>query len=470
MSLKLAKKAALIQVKSILGIVINDSTIAVSEIEQTGKGFETIRCGEFSLPEEFSLEELAAHASDFKAFLKNKRFKSRKAVIGLSAKHLLTTDLEVPSSPDVLTQISSIKLNLERKIQFELSELAADYWEKHSTAKGNNIIVVTTLQKYINTIRKFLEQCKITALSITGSTLGLDLANGTETTCNIVLLPASIEILLFESGELKTVKYISNSQQNGLDKTLAEKIKKEINRIAISSTNNVKPNYYIWENEDVADALKSDLDGIFGNVEYKNMSRASGEGTTSLLCSVASSLAEKAVREKRVPIDFLNSHLTAPTESRVRKILPKIIIASVVVIAAIGLFFGDWMLDRSKIKKMKIELNSMAADVQAAEEIIDRVNYTQRWFAKNPVYLKSIRKLTLSFPERGTIWLNSLAIDETLKLVITGKADNGDAALDVLEKLNNDPSFQDVKTIYQREAGKGSELVTFAYELRYIQE
>src|SRR4030042_5001120 len=100
MSLKLAKKAALIQVKSILGIVINDSTIAVSEIEQTGKGCETSRCGEFSLPEEFSLEELAAHASDFKAFLKNKRFKSRKAVIGLSAKHLLTTDLEVPSSSD----------------------------------------------------------------------------------------------------------------------------------------------------------------------------------------------------------------------------------------------------------------------------------------------------------------------------------------------------------------------------------
>lgn len=461
----------LTEMSNILGIIISDNVVAVSEIEKSDDGVKVLREAKFVVAQDKGLEGLVSRSLEFKDFIREHGFKAHKAVVGISAKYLLTTQFEIGSFTDVSSKTSSVRMNLERSMNFEMSEVAADYWETFgSGGNKNSILAVTTLRKNIDALTQFFAASHIKPVSVTNTSLGLDLVEGQSAQCNIVILGSSIEVLLFENGGLKMLKHIPNPEGQGLSEKTSQRIVREINRASLGSLDSSSgPEYNLWERNGDSRQYDRELKTIFKAIEYKTFGEAATQGDETGLCTVATSLAKKTI-SRNVEIDFINSHLNETKLEKKHELMPKIKIASAVLVLLVLLFFVGWFIDGMRISKLEKNLASVKTDVAQAEQIIRRVNYARGWFSTSPVYLESLRELTLTFPEKGDIWLTSFAMDESLNQVISGRAIREQAVLDVVDKMNAGNSFVNVKTLYIRQMGKNSDLVTFAINFNYSPE
>ena len=79
------------QIRNSLGIVFYERTIAVSEVKSVGDSCQVRRSAEFEMPDGMTIEDIASQQSEFGAFLKENGFRSPKAVVGISAKQIVST-------------------------------------------------------------------------------------------------------------------------------------------------------------------------------------------------------------------------------------------------------------------------------------------------------------------------------------------------------------------------------------------
>ena len=140
----------------------------------------------------------------------------------------------------------------------------------------------------------------------------------------------------------------------------------------------------------------------------------------------------------------------------------RIAIGAVAACLLLGLYIYGWYTDSQAILKYEQDLDSMSKSIPVAEKMIEQVNHAKQWFRRQPVNLENLLELTLAFPRNSDIWLTSLAVDTSLNQVITGRATNEDAILDVVDKLKSNPLFKDIKLLYIRKMGQNTNVMTFA--------
>ena len=110
-------------IKTLLGIVIYEQTVSVADIERTDHSFAVRKCAEYRLGAGVTIENLSSDCVGFKTFLKENGFKAKKAVVGLSARHMISTPLKVPPIDDPQVRHDTIQMNLERKMEVDFSEI-----------------------------------------------------------------------------------------------------------------------------------------------------------------------------------------------------------------------------------------------------------------------------------------------------------------------------------------------------------
>ena len=79
--------------------------------------------------------------------------------------------------------------------------------------------------------------------------------------------------------------------------------------------------------------------------------------------------------------------------------------------------------------------------------------------------MNCLYELTSAFPQEGRVWATSVMVREDLQAMLTGKAVNESAVLDVLDRLKSNPKLTAVKPMYIRQAGGASKDVSFAIGL-----
>ena len=119
------------QIRNSLGIVFYKQTIAVSEVKIVDNSCQVQHCAEYKIPDGITMEDIALQQSGFGAFLKENGFKSRKAIVGISAKQIVSTLLKIPPIEDADTRQNTIKIHLGHKLQAEFSDMVFDCWQDH---------------------------------------------------------------------------------------------------------------------------------------------------------------------------------------------------------------------------------------------------------------------------------------------------------------------------------------------------
>jgi Tfp pilus assembly protein PilN len=447
------------QNRNMLGIVFYEQAIAVAEVE-SGAGSDRVRrTAQFQLPDGVTLENIASIQTQFGAFLKEHGFKTRKAAVGISAKQMLPTLLKVPPIEDLQTRRETIQIHLERKLRMELPDVAFDYW-KNQDKNSQTTLAMTTLKTTIASIRSLLSGLKITPVLMTGTSLGIDFETSDGIDCNMVEYPKSVEMFLFENGDLKAVQMIPKEPSGLFDLQLAAAIVRQVSRIqwSVSIKSGTELNYICWTgNPQTTDSLKT----VFGRFKRMDIT-AAGRTEEGGLCDYAVQLADRMLSADAPSINFLDGHQQHKKRTMSRQRLTRIMLFVAAGVLLVGIYLYGWYADRAAIVQYRRQLDSMKENVLSAEQTIEQVGRVRPWFMDQPVHLERLRELTLAFPQSSTIWLTSLAVDESLNQIITGRAVSEQAILDVVDTLKSNPLFGDIKLLYIRKMGKETNVMTFA--------
>lgn len=450
------------QRQNLLGIVIYEQALAVCQVERSGNEYSVQRSGVYPLPEGITPENLSAASAGFKEFLREKGLKSKNAVVGISAKHILSTCLHIPPIQDAQVRYETLKLNLEKKLEVENTDIVFDYNDQ-ANDNPEGVLVMITLRKLVSQIKELLTAARLIPTQITSLSLGLDLVKTPSVTCNIVELPDAFELCLFQNGNLKSIQHLRKKPGQSLDVFYAQKIICQVSRVyGIIQSPEETIHYYIWSHAELSDSLMSQMRQIFGTIEYRRLKESSDDQRINLTAE----LTGRAVLGKSGPINFLNGHHTEVKPTFIKRQLSRIIAAAAVFLILAVVFILSWQSNKWSIAQLQEQLEEINESVEAADKLIDQVNCSRPWFLQEPRYLEILRELSLSFPNNEDVWLTSLAVDESFNQILTGRTVREDAILDVVETLRSRDYFDDIKILYIRKAGKGADVMTFAINLQ----
>ncbi len=448
------------QIRNSLGIIFYEQTVAVAEVGTNAGGCRIRRCAEFNMPGGMTIENLPSQQAKFGVFLKENGFKSRHAIVGISAKQIVSTLLKIPPVQDAQTRRETIQIHLERKLELEFSDIVFDC--RDQTSSSTDTLVLMTLKKNVAAIQAFLASFKITPLYLTANSLALDFQVSDGVDCHLIHYPGSVEAFIFQDRSLQAVLNIARKSHDVSDDELGDDVTRQINRAlwALPSKGE-SPHYTVWTTHADTTVVGQQLGRTLANLKTRQIKSIDGSAAGNL-CGIASQLARRAVAAEPAGINFLNGHQQTKNIVIPKQWYSRIAMVAAAVLILLGLYFYGWYADCRETAQYKENLQSMSENVEDAEQIIKRVGYARQWFAHQPVHLENLRELTLAFPRSSDIWLTSLAVDESLNQVIAGRAMSEDAILDVVDTLKSNERFKDIKLLYIRKMGKSTDVMTFA--------
>jgi hypothetical protein len=138
------------------------------------------------------------------------------------------------------------------------------------------------------------------------------------------------------------------------------------------------------------------------------------------------------------------------------------------VVIVIGVLLLDWRNQEQEVEDLTVQRDEMKVNVAAAKDVVDKTAFARGWYDRRPRFLDYMRELTLAFPIEGRVWTTSVGIGEDMKALLSGKASDEAAVLEVLDHLAKSPKFSNVQPLYIREVGGGSSAVSFAISLRFV--
>jgi len=195
----------------------------------------------------------------------------------------------------------------------------------------------------------------------------------------------------------------------------------------------------------------------------------------------AIALAAAAADRSLLPLDFVKSRLTPKRQRKVgRRTSWGIVGAVVLVLLVAGLYYVDEQ-QQSKLDRINATLNSEKTQLQRAQTIVGRMDYTKGYFDTRPPILECLRELTLSFHDDEKIWTTSLSLREeerrtekekklppVRKGQLQGKAYDSTVVYTMLDRLRKNPKFTDVKLQKVADVGGRSREVTFSATFNFI--
>jgi hypothetical protein len=178
-------------------------------------------------------------------------------------------------------------------------------------------------------------------------------------------------------------------------------------------------------------------------------------------------MALGVLSRRRPAVDLLHSRLSPKGRRRLTRkaawagaVVAALVVAGTVVAV-------DWHRDSTEAAALRQKLNAMGGDLDKAKDTVAKVTFARPWYDRRPSYLECMRELTLAFPEEGLIWTTSLAIQEDMNVVFSGKAVSQSAVLDVLDRLKANPKLSIVQPVYIRRADERGREFAFAMSFTF---
>ena len=447
--------------RTLLGLAIDESGVVVADVAARSGRPEVRRVGQLAFREKLSAETAKELGQQLRQFLRTNHFSSKHAVVGIPTKWIVTKEIQAPpASVEAMGGILSIQA--ERAFSLNASELVFDFVGRTSTSESSKVTLLAARRQMIDDIKELTTAAGLQVEAVTVSALAFSrLLAGQDADVRYGLYARSnyCEFWSQANGQLRTIKHVPLASMNGTASGRAEQLADAIQRsILLAGEHSHKPPHEVTlydadgTGEGLVDRLNAQLkptvlitDGRSGLVSDRMTASEGSEGHQSL---AAAALAIAGAATDKPTVNFLNPRIGRKKTASHKRAITWIAAAAVIAIAAAGLATYDWMTKESDIKAYQAELDDMSAELEAVQAIRNRLSYARPWTSQDPVFLECIREITETFPQRGTIWATSLALNDTGEVSIVGKASSESSFhATVGDLVANRTAFENVEPI-----------------------
>ena len=183
-------------------------------------------------------------------------------------------------------------------------------------------------------------------------------------------------------------------------------------------------------------------------------------------------------------VDFLHSRLAPPALSRFPKWATYSAIAGGVLLLSIIIGYFYLQHEESALADLQAKLPP-ASSLQSAQDFVNKVSFAQAWHGGQPRYVQCLRDLTAAIPEDGQTYATGLMLKEVAQNTgssssasskaadsrnlagqLVGKTSDQERAQILVDRLQKNKSFKDVRLDHTQNANRDSEvsfLILFTY-------
>ena len=467
------------QRRKVLGLAVTAGAITAVEVAPANGGGRLVRSAVFTPPDGVGLDGPADLGEALKQFLHRDGFSASRCVIGVDASRLTARQKTLPPALPTGGRSSTVEiltLMVEREFASDRKDLVFDF--SLASDEAPSALLVAVPRQLLDRLGAMAAAAGLKVLAITSATTALaavtDCPAGREQLV-LHLSANGAELALQTPGGIAMVRHfgLSGSSGVGMPEELASQLRRVV---ALLPGGGAERELVIWDElgldpaglESLSGALElpvrtfETLEGLTPSPEARSAERGQ--------FAPAAAMALEAARGNPPAIDLLHSRLAPRKRLGMgrRAVWAAAVVGTLILV---GVTYGlDWRRDHVEAASLAQGLNDMKADVDEARDVIAKVTFARPWYDRRPSYLDCMREVTLAFPAEGVIWTTSMAIQEDMKVVLSGKAVSESVVLDVLDRLKTNPRLSDVKSLYLRQAGRQGREVAFAMSFQLAQD
>jgi hypothetical protein len=471
--------------RKMLGLAVTERSITAVEVAVVHGRRHVLHAAEFPMPGGDAPQDPALLGKELRRFLRRNHFSASRAVVGIGTRWLVAKEQSLPpTAADLMAGVLS--LAAEREFASDPKDLACDYSGPVDSSEGQSVLLVAAPRRSVDHLLATARAAGLTVAAVTSSTMALASATGGPASARRLVLylsPTATELSVSSGGGCRMVRRLATSlpaataarpcpEEDRLD-GLADELRQVITLLPGAKTPPQGPDLLIWN----ASGLPAAALGRLGErlslavrlCEYPaDLGISDGPAAPAGEFVTAAALALAGLDSRTLAVDLVHSRLNPRKRFALRrKFAWAVGLAAAVLLAGIALLV-DLRWEGQEVQDLKDRLDSMKDGLAAAKDIVDKAAFARGWYDRRPTHLDCLRELTLAFPEAGRSWTTSLAIGEDMRVLLSGKATDEGAALEVMDRLKASPRFSDVKPLYIREVGGGAHEVSFAISLQFV--
>ncbi len=467
--------------RAILGLAVARRSVTLVELGPGRGGAVVRRAAEFVPPDDLDLDHPEALGAALRTFLEREGFSARRCVIGTEASRLSMREKALPPGAEAEAP-RILDLALDHDFASDRKDLVFDYATGTGADGRTRVLLVAAPRRHLDRLLAMARAAGLVVEAVTGSTLALaESADGLMLAERPVLhaFRGGVELAVRSAGGLIEVRRLAavapESEEDA--SRFAEALATELRRALLAGAGETAPTavreLLVWNEAGLPETVWSALSERLGvpvrqcaSEEARRPLRGGPPGPGGQF-SAAAAIALAALKGRRLPIDFLHSRLAPRRRLALGRKVVWALAAAGALVALAGALALAVLWARHRVAEAEDWLQANAAAVAEAEEVVGRWAFARGWTDRRPPVLECLRHLTLAFPAEGGIWTTSLRLDEGMRGVLAGKATSERRVLEVLDRLKADPAFDEVKSLYLREAGREGRETAFALGFRY---
>jgi len=466
--------------QTLLGLAIDEFGVVAAEVCVRRGRPHIRRAGRFAFEQKLNPNNVKELGQKFRQFLRANHFSSKRAIVGLPTKWIVTKEIAAPpAGPDALVGMLSIQA--ERAFSLNASELIFDYCGRTSMSEKSHVLLIAARRQIVNQIKELVDAAGVQVRCVTVSALALDRdlpEAGAQRRYGLYIRPTYCEFWSQSNGRLQSLQHVPMAGTNGKAADRTDLLTSALQRlILLSSEQDQSPPYQVtvYDTCSLSDGLIDRLNKqlapqitvIAGNTRLMPEGLGSPDDPGDAQSIAAAALVMTAVGADRPCVDFLNPRIGRKKTSGRRRVATWAAIAGVVFIVSVGAVVADWQSKRADIAIYSGRLEKMSEDITAAREMVDRISYASSWTSQKPEFLECLRQLTLAFPESPRVWATSLALSEKAEGSLVGKAVDETSFYEVLDSIKQNSAFSGVMMMHLRDAGGSSREKEFAVTFKF---
>ena len=457
-----------------LGLAFTDTGVMIAEVKANGRTRVTAAANVKFTPE-LNLDNPAALGKHLYETLRKERFSARRAVIGLPARWLMSRLKPVPPAEgEALAEI--LRLSADRAFASDGNELVIDFIPPTAGAKEEQVLLIAALRRRIEQVKQVAEAAGLRVEAITSSTGALALAahEGAPTDLVVQINDDSVEFALRDRQQLRMLRHVAMHVNSVEPAAVVGELRRTLATDPRGADAEAARRLLVWDSAGAPQAVNQLIErldlpqeqaGALADLAHVN--GEVGHGLDALRYAPAIAVALSATDADLRPVDFMRSRLAPPRRQRLSKRWRITGLVAAVVAVGVGSLFYIVQGEQAEVAELTQQVQTVSPEVEAAREMVNKVRFAEGWFEDRPRSLDYLRELTLAFPERGDIWTTDITIREDRTATLSGKATENRTVLELLDRLQRSPSFENVKLLYSRDAGRREPETAFSIALRF---
>lgn len=465
--------------QTLLGLAIDDSGIVAAEVRGRANRPEIIRAARMVFDEKLDQENVTDTGHELRQFLRANRFSSKRAVIGIPTKWIVSRQIVAPpAAADALEGMLAIQA--ERAFSLNAGELIFDYCGRAGMSEESEVLLVAAQRQVVGLLRELADAAGLQLRYVTVSAMALGRAcsqTNPSARYGLYAQPTYCEFWSQSNGKVRSMQHVPMASAADANER-ADILASTIQRLVLLSPKQGQSDPHemiVYDGcglsdgtlnrlgERLAPQIKA-IDGSGALMPGEPACSDAGEHAQSV---AAASLAVTIMGANKPSVDFLNPRIGRRKKSNHKRVKSWAAVAAIVFVVGVGAIVADWRSKSADIAACTEQLELISDDVAAARELVDRISYAGSWTSRGPRFLECVRQLTLAFPESPSAWATSLAVSEQAEGSLVGKAVDEASFYRVLDNLKQNESFSDVMMMHLRDAGAGAMEEEFAVTFKF---